>query len=96
MLSLSYAAAKSKPAIHVGFLNFQPFPDFPEFHAIYKLKNTTERMMKELTTENVRLTTELAKQNTLFAKTLAEKDSALAEKDALTTKLMAQLGEVKN
>lgn len=167
-----------KPAIHVGFLNFQPFPDFPEFHAVYKLKNikndmvytnkfllnvidltyvklstdadkefymdawakfftaatweeiimlaehnpyieeaahtlyeanadeitkmkcrarrdyykqknTTERMMKELSAENIRLTTELAKKDALFTKTLAEKD-------ALITKLMAQLEEGKN
>ena len=38
-----YSAAK--PAIHIGFLNFQPFPDFPEFHAIYKLINIRNGMI---------------------------------------------------
>ena len=38
-----YSAAK--PAIHVGFLNFQPFPDYPEFHASYKLKNEKNGMI---------------------------------------------------
>jgi predicted transposase/invertase (TIGR01784 family) len=27
------------PAIHIGFLNFCPFPDYPEFYASYKLLN---------------------------------------------------------
>lgn len=35
----------AKPAIHVGFLNFQPFPDYPEFHASYKLKNEKNGMV---------------------------------------------------
>ena len=30
---------KSKPAIHIGFLNFTPFKDYPEFYASYKLLN---------------------------------------------------------
>ena len=34
----TYSSAKS--AIHVGFLNFQPFPDYEEFHATYKLMNS--------------------------------------------------------
>ena len=34
-----------KPAIHVGFLNFQPFPDYPEFHALYKLINIENGMV---------------------------------------------------
>lgn len=29
----------SKPAIHIGFLNFTPFKDFPEFYASYRLLN---------------------------------------------------------
>lgn len=37
--------ASAKPAIHVGFLNFQPFPDFPEFHASFKLKNEKNGMV---------------------------------------------------
>ena len=37
--------SSAKPAIHVGFLNFQPFPDFPEFHASYKLKNEKNGMV---------------------------------------------------
>ena len=32
--------SSAKPAIHVGFLNFQPFPDYQEFHATYKLMNS--------------------------------------------------------
>jgi len=34
-----------KPAIHVGFLNFQPFPAYPEFHALYKLTNIKNGMV---------------------------------------------------
>ena len=29
----------AKPAIHIGFLNFTPFPEHPEFYATYKLLN---------------------------------------------------------
>ena len=29
----------AKPATHIGFLNFAPFPDFPEFNGCYKLLN---------------------------------------------------------
>lgn len=29
----------AKPAIHIGFLNFSPFKDNPEFYAAYKLLN---------------------------------------------------------
>lgn len=32
-----YSEAKS--VIHIGFLDFTPFSDFPEFYATYKLKN---------------------------------------------------------
>lgn len=28
-----------KPAVHIGFLDFTPFPEFSEFYAIYKLLN---------------------------------------------------------
>ena len=28
-----------KPAIHIGFLDFTPFPEYPEFYATYKLLN---------------------------------------------------------
>ena len=28
-----------KPAIHIGFLDFTPFPKYPEFYATYKLLN---------------------------------------------------------
>ena len=34
-----------KPAIHAGFLNFQPFPEYPEFHASYKLINEKNGMI---------------------------------------------------
>lgn len=34
-----------KPAIHAGFLNFQPFPNYPEFHASYKLINEKNGMV---------------------------------------------------
>ena len=30
---------EAKPAIHIGFLNFTPFPNAPEFYATYKLLN---------------------------------------------------------
>ncbi|MBR2046266.1 MAG: Rpn family recombination-promoting nuclease/putative transposase [Agathobacter sp.] len=39
----SYSSAH--PAIHVGFLNFQPFSDYPEFHACYKLINEKNGMV---------------------------------------------------
>ena len=35
----------AKPAIHIGFLNFQPFPEHPEFHASYKLINEKNGMV---------------------------------------------------
>lgn len=35
----------AKPAIHVGFLNFQPFPEYPEFYATYKLINVKNGMV---------------------------------------------------
>ena len=35
----------TKPAIHAGFLNFQPFPEFPQFHASYKLINEENGMV---------------------------------------------------
>ena len=28
-----------KPTIHIGFLDFTPFPEYPEFYATYKLLN---------------------------------------------------------
>jgi len=43
--------SSAKPAIHVGFLNFQPFPDYPEFHASYKLKN--EKMAWYIVTNSI-------------------------------------------
>ena len=32
--------SEAKPATHIGFLNFTPFPDTPEFNAHYMLLNT--------------------------------------------------------
>lgn len=37
--------SSAKPAIHIGFLNFQPFPDYPEFYAKYKLMNEKNGMV---------------------------------------------------
>ena len=37
--------SSAKPAIHVGFLNFQPFPEYPEFHARYRLINEKNGMV---------------------------------------------------
>ena len=31
--------SEAKPATHIGFLNFTPFPDTPEFHSYYMLLN---------------------------------------------------------
>ncbi len=31
--------ADIKPAIHIGFLNYTPFPEYPEFYASYKMMN---------------------------------------------------------
>ena len=39
------AYSSAKPAIHIGFLNFHPFPDFPEFYATYKLINEKNGMV---------------------------------------------------
>lgn len=33
------AYTDAKPATHIGFLNFAPFPEFPEFNGCYKLLN---------------------------------------------------------
>lgn len=35
----------AKPAIHIGFTNFHPFPDYPEFYATYKLTNIRNGMV---------------------------------------------------
>lgn len=37
--------SSAKPAIHIGFLNFQPFPNYPEFHAHFKLINPQNGMI---------------------------------------------------
>ena len=37
--------SSAKPAIHIGFLNFHPFPDYPEFYATYKLTNLKNGMV---------------------------------------------------
>lgn len=37
--------ASAKPAIHIGFLNFHPFPEYPEFYATYKLINEKNGMV---------------------------------------------------
>ena len=31
--------SECKPAVHIGFLDFTPFPKYPEFYATYKLLN---------------------------------------------------------
>ena len=31
--------AQVRPAIHIGFLDFTPFPEIPEFYSTYKLLN---------------------------------------------------------
>ena len=36
---------ETKPAIHIGFLNFSPFEDSPEFYATYKLLNVKNHML---------------------------------------------------
>lgn len=35
----------AKPVTHIGFLNFTPFPETLEFHAIYKLMNVKNHMV---------------------------------------------------
>lgn len=35
----------AKPVTHIGFLNFTPFPDSPEFHATYKLLNVQNHIV---------------------------------------------------
>uniref|UniRef100_UPI0040560D57 Rpn family recombination-promoting nuclease/putative transposase n=1 Tax=Agathobacter sp. TaxID=2021311 RepID=UPI0040560D57 len=35
----------AKPAIHIGFLNFSPFPNNPEFYATYKLMNVKNHIV---------------------------------------------------
>lgn len=35
----------TKPVVHIGFLNFAPFPEHPEFHATYKLLNTKNHIV---------------------------------------------------
>lgn len=37
--------SSAKPALHIGFLNFHPFPEFPEFYATYKLINEKNGMV---------------------------------------------------
>lgn len=35
----------AKPVTHIGFLNFAPFPESPEFHATYKLLNVKNHIV---------------------------------------------------
>lgn len=37
--------SSAKPAVHIGFLNFQAFPKYPEFYAKYKLMNEKNGMV---------------------------------------------------
>jgi len=37
--------SSAKPAIHISFLNFTPFPDYPEFYAKYMLMNEKNGMV---------------------------------------------------
>lgn len=37
--------SSAKPAMHIGFLNFHPFPEYPEFYATYKLINEKNGMV---------------------------------------------------
>ena len=37
--------SSAKPAVHIGFLNFHPFPEFPEFYATYRLINEKNGMI---------------------------------------------------
>ena len=39
------AYVEAKPAIHIGFLNFTPFLDLPEFYATYKLLNVKNKRL---------------------------------------------------
>ena len=34
-----------KPAVHIGFLDFTPFPEYPEFYATYKLLNIKNQQL---------------------------------------------------
>ena len=38
-LSRGQAYINCKPAVHIGFLNYAPFPEYPEFYSTYKLLN---------------------------------------------------------
>lgn len=35
----------TKPVVHIGFLNFAPFPEHPEFNATYKLLNVKNHIV---------------------------------------------------
>lgn len=39
-LSKGQDYTECKPAIHIGFLDFSPFPEYPEFYATYMMQNT--------------------------------------------------------
>jgi hypothetical protein len=37
--------SEAKPVTHIGFLNFTPFPEYPEFSATYKLLNVKNHIV---------------------------------------------------
>lgn len=87
---------KTKPAIHIGFLDHTLFPEYPEFHAVYKLLNeknyiiyTDKFMLHVIDLSHIELATEedqyyeIDKWASLFKANTWEDIKMLAEKTPL-------------
>ena len=98
---------EAKPAIHIGFLNFTPYPDAPEFYATYKLLNVKNKrlysdkfVLSVVGLTHIELATEEDKNNQLdywaklFTATSWEELKMIAEKNPSMTEATQTLYEL--
>lgn len=98
---------EAKPAIHIGFLNFTPFPDMPEFYATYKMLNVKNKRLYSdkfvlgvVDLTHIELATEEDKNNQLdywaklFTATSWEELKMIAEKNPSMTEATQTLYEL--
>ena len=98
---------EAKPAIHIGFLNFTPYPDAPEFYATYKLLNVKNKrlysdkfVLSVVDLTHIELATEEDKNNQLdywaklFTATSWEELKMIAEKNPSMTEATQTLYEL--
>ena len=101
--------SEAKPAIHIGFLNFTPFPDPPEFYATYKLLNvknlrlySDKFVLSVVDLTHIELATEEDKEHQidywakLFTATSWEELKMIAEKNPSMTEATQTLYELNS